>query len=211
MDRTAGATATFSFTGSSISWYSMRGPDQGQARVEIDGVDKGDFDNYRSSAQYLYRRSWSVASGTHKIKIVVLGKKNSHATNTYANVDAFTVGTTLNKNPILQTTWHAAASSIASGSRFTHDNTGGASVFFHFRGTRIDWRTILGPDQGVAKVYVDGVLRGTFDNYATTTKVAWRSFAGMTDAVHDIRVFVAGTKRTASKNTTVSVDCFLVI
>jgi subtilisin len=210
-DRFAGATATFSFTGSSISWYSMRGPDQGLARVEIDGVDKGDFDNYRSSAQYLYRRSWSVAAGNHKIKIVALGKKNSHATNTYANIDAFTVGATLNKNPTLQTTWHAAALSIASGARYTHDNTGGASVFFHFRGTRIDWRTILGPDQGVAKVYVDGVLRGTFDNYATTTKVAWRSFPGMTDGIHDIRVLVAGTKRTASKNTTVSVDCFLVI
>jgi bacillopeptidase F len=152
-----------------------------------------------------------VGAGTHKIKIVALGKKNSHATDSNVSVDAFGAGAALFTNPTLQIAWHAGAASIASGARYTHDNTGGASVFFHFRGTRIDWRTIIGPDQGVAKVYIDGVLKGTFDNYSSSTKVAWRSFRGLIDKIHDIRVMVAGTKRSSSTNTTVSVDCFLVI
>ena len=211
MDRTAGAWTSFTFTGSGIAWYTMKGPDQGLARVTIDGVDKGTFDNYRSSAAWRVRRSWSVPSGTHTIKIIALGKKNAAASNSYVSVDAFGVGTTLYANPTVVTTWRSQSTSLASGGRVLQDSSAGANVYYRFRGTGIDWRTVLGPDQGMAKVYIDGAYKGLFDNYASSARAYTRSFRGLADTQHEIRVVVAGKKRSASKNYLVSVDLWRVI
>ncbi len=211
MDRTPGAWASYTFTGTGIAWYSMKGPDQGIARVTIDGVDKGTFDNYRSSPQWRVRRSWSVANGTHTIRILALGKKNANASNYLVNVDAFGVGTTLYSNPSVLLSWRGQNTSLASGGRALQDSSSGANVYYRFRGTGIDWRTLLGPDQGMAKVYIDGVYKGLFDNYATSAKGYTRAFRGLSNAVHEIRVVVAGKKRSASKNYTVSVDFWRVI
>ncbi len=210
-DRTPGAWTTFTFTGSSIAWYSMKGPDQGIARVTIDGVDKGTFDNYRSSPQWRVRRSWGLANGTHTIRILALGKKNTKATNYYVSVDAFGVGTTLYANPSVITSWRSHSTSLASGGKASQDRSSGANVYYRFRGTGIDWRTLLGPDQGMAKVYIDGVYKGLFDNYASSAKGYTRAFRGLSNAVHEIRIVVAGKKRSASKNYTVSVDSWRVI
>ena len=189
----------------------MRGPDQGQARVEVDGVVKGTYDSYRSTAQYRVKHSWGLSSGTHTIRVVVLGKKSTASSNYYASVDAFGVGSTLYSNPTLTTSWRAQIMSIASGNRLVQDSSGGANVYFHFRGTGIDWRTLLGPDQGRAKVYIDGSYKGLFDNFGATTRAYTRAFRGLSDAVHAFRVVVAGTKRTSSTNTTVSVDYWRVV
>jgi subtilisin len=210
-DRTAGAWVTFTFTGSSVAWYTMRGPDQGQARVEIDGVVKGTYDNYRSTAQYRVKHSWGLSAGTHTIRVVALGKKSAAATNYYASVDAFGVGSTLYSNPTLTASWRAQTMDIASGDRLVMDSSSGANVYFHFRGTGIDWRTLLGPEQGYAKVYVDGVYKGQFDNYAVSTRAYSRPFRGLSDALHDIRIVVSGTKRSTSTNTLVSLDYWRVV
>ncbi|MFY9586846.1 MAG: S8 family serine peptidase [Actinomycetota bacterium] len=211
MDRTPGAWASFTFTGTGIAWYSMKGPDQGIARVSIDGVDKGTFDNFRSSPQWRVRRSWGVTNGTHTIRILALGKKNASASNSFVNVDAFGVGTTLYANPSVLLSWRSQSTSLASGGRALQDSSSGANVYYRFRGTGIDWRTLVGPDQGMAKVYIDGVYKGMVDNYATATKGYTRAFRGLSNAVHEIRIVVAGTKRSASKNTTVGVDFWRVI
>jgi hypothetical protein len=211
LDRTPGAWATFTFTGTGIAWYSMKGPDQGIARVTIDGVDKGTFDNYRSSPQWRVRRSWGLANGTHTIRILALGKKNANASNYFVSVDAFGVNTTLHANPSVVTSWRSQSTSLASGGRALQDSSSGANVYYRFRGTGIDWRTLLGPDQGKAKVYIDGVYKGLFDNYASSAKGYTRSFRGLSNAVHEIRIVVAGQKRSTSKNYTVSVDYWRVI
>lgn len=208
-NRTQGAWVTYTFTGTSVSWYSMRGRDQGRALVQIDGVDRGVFDNYRSSVEYRYRRSWGLSSGTHTIRIIVQSK-GPNATDGYVTVDAFGVGSTINVNPILRLAWRSQASSVASGGRITQERSPGANVYFHFRGTGVDWGTILGPDHGMARVYVDGLYRGLFDNYATSARAFIRQFRGFVDGVHFVRIIVTGTKRSASTSTTVSVDFWRV-
>ena len=210
-DKTAGAWATFTFTGTSISWYTLQDAYQGKARVEIDGVVKGTYDNYRSSAQYRYKRSWGLSSGTHTIRIVALGTKSAAAKDAYATIDAFGVGSTLYSNPDLTVSWRALVSTIASGGRVYQDRSAGANVYFHFRGTGIDWRTFWGPDQGIAKVYIDGSYKGQFDGYASSTRARTWSFTHLSNAAHTFRIVVAGTKRSSSSNTYVTIDYFHVI
>lgn len=210
-DRTRGATESFSFTGSQVSWYTMRGPDQGKAHVYIDGAFRGTFDLYRSAPQYRYRLSWSLPSGQHTIKILVLGTKSSRSTNAWVTVDAFSVGGTLYANPGLVAGWRTQSSTVAWGNTYALDGVYGTSVLFRFRGTGIDWRTILGPDQGLARVTIDGVYKGQFDNYASSTRGYTRAFRGLADRVHEIRISVMGQKRAASSATNVSVDFWRAI
>lgn len=72
---TAGASASYTFTGSSIAWVGAIGPTRGSARVFIDGVLKATVNTYSSTSAYkrtLYVFNWS-SQGTHTIKVVVVG------------------------------------------------------------------------------------------------------------------------------------------
>jgi GH25 family lysozyme M1 (1,4-beta-N-acetylmuramidase) len=70
-----GASAAYAFTGSSIGWVAVRGPNRGSARVYVDGVDAGVVNlttaTVRSRA-IVFARNWT-SSGSHTLKIVVLG------------------------------------------------------------------------------------------------------------------------------------------
>jgi hypothetical protein len=73
--RFAGASATYTFTGSSIAWVSTRGPDRGSAKVYVDGVYAKTISLYSSSRSYRYvafARNFG-STGVHTIKIVVDG------------------------------------------------------------------------------------------------------------------------------------------
>jgi hypothetical protein len=83
----AGATATFSFTGSSVAWVAMRSPIRGSAKVYVDGVYRATVNLYASAfaaRQVVYAASWSTV-GHHTLRIVNLGTAG-HAR---VDVDAF--------------------------------------------------------------------------------------------------------------------------
>ncbi|HEX6655554.1 MAG TPA: glycoside hydrolase family 3 N-terminal domain-containing protein [Candidatus Limnocylindria bacterium] len=70
--RTAGAKASFSFTGSSVSWVAIRGPSRGRASVFVDGMFAGKVDlhaTHRETRQVVFATGWA-ASGAHRITIV---------------------------------------------------------------------------------------------------------------------------------------------
>ena len=91
--RTAGATASLTFTGTQVDWVATRGSDRGRAEVFIDGISRGVIDLYASSTQS--RRAVfsakGLAAGRHTIRIKVLGTKQSSATTAYVDVDGFIV------------------------------------------------------------------------------------------------------------------------
>jgi beta-N-acetylhexosaminidase len=68
----AGAKATFTFTGSSVSWVAVRGPSRGVAAVFVDGAFAGRINLHaptRHARQVVFARTWADA-GTHRITIV---------------------------------------------------------------------------------------------------------------------------------------------
>ncbi|MFX3635372.1 MAG: glycoside hydrolase N-terminal domain-containing protein [Candidatus Pristimantibacillus sp.] len=89
---TAGDSATFSFTGTSIKLISMKQANMGYIDVYVDGIlDQADIDGYAPSTnkqQILYSKD-GLVSGPHIIKVVVKGTKNPLASNTIGAIDAF--------------------------------------------------------------------------------------------------------------------------
>jgi hypothetical protein len=73
----AGASATFTFTGRKVSWNGPTGPTRGKAKVFIDGTYIKTVNLYRRSfdaRSTLFRTGWKSA-GKHSITIVVVGTK----------------------------------------------------------------------------------------------------------------------------------------
>ena len=71
----AGATATFTFTGTRVSWYGPVGPTRGQARISIDGAYVRTVNLYRRSFKAhsaVFSESWTTA-GAHTLVIQVVG------------------------------------------------------------------------------------------------------------------------------------------
>ena len=75
--KTAGASATFSFTGRKVTWNGPTGPTRGKAKVYLDGqyvrtvnAHRGSFD----ARTALFRAGWNTA-GEHTLTIVVVGTK----------------------------------------------------------------------------------------------------------------------------------------
>ena len=90
---TAGARATFPFTGTSVSWIGARGPQTGIAGVWLDGVLVAQVDTYKATEEIqanLFSRT-DLAAGNHTLTIQVTGLKNAASTDTYIVVDAFDV------------------------------------------------------------------------------------------------------------------------
>ena len=108
--------------------------------------------------------------------------------------------------------WHRVEAPAASGGTFITSDRADAAVRLTFEGTGVAWRTVTGPNQGRARVYVDGDLERTVDLYAATRTVgATVTIGGFADHTHTIRIVVTGNKRPASTGRWVTVDRFDVL
>ena len=88
----AGATASFSFTGTQMTWVTARGPAYGKAQIWVDGALKQTVDLYRSAQQWQYKITVAgLASGTHNVLIKVLGTKNLSASDAGVVIDGFEI------------------------------------------------------------------------------------------------------------------------
>jgi hypothetical protein len=71
----AGATASFTFSGTKVVWYGPVGPTRGQARVLIDGVAVGTVNLHSSTfnpRKAVFSKTWKTA-GKHVLVIQVVG------------------------------------------------------------------------------------------------------------------------------------------
>lgn len=210
---TAGATLSYAFRGSSITWYALTGPSMGVARVYVDGTYKGLVNSYAASTHYKVAHTLSgLTSTTHTLRIVVTGVKGySRGTGALVTVDAVKVGAgAVVTNPASSTRWGRAGNKYASGSAFSSEDLSGAAVAMTFRGTSITWVTITGPGMGSARVYLDGVLKGTVDDFSSTTRFGVKRTWALTDKVHTIRIVALGTHRTGATGSRVVLDALQV-
>jgi hypothetical protein len=214
IEHRSGARAAFVFSGTSITWYTNIGPNYGPAYVYIDGALKGSFNQYAARTHFKVPRSFrGLTSARHTFLIVVRGIKGAtSATGTDVALDAFTVGSTTSTTPRTVYTWQRVASSSASGRAYVQADRAGESVSFTFRGTRVDWYTVMNSSMGRAAVYIDGVLKATVDNYASSTRYGVvRSFRGLSNTVHTIKIVVLGTRQSASHGTLIAIDRWSVL
>ena len=211
----AGAHAQFTFSGTGVTWYTATGPAQGEARVYVDNVLKATVNNYASATHFGVPRPFTgLSNARHTLTIVVLGVKGAASgTDTQIVVDDFVVGATVTQQngPNVTYTWQRVAAAGASGGAYSVDDMTGANFRFTFRGIAVKWFTVRGPTMGSARIYVDGVLKATVNNYASAYQYSYAyTLSGLTDAVHVLTVIVLGTHTSPSTGNRVVVDGFAV-
>lgn len=209
----AGATASWTFTGTSVTWWTVTGKNQGKAYVFVDGVRKATVDNYASATHYKVARTVkSLRNAKHTLKIQVLGVKGStQGTGTFVSVDAFTVGKTRTNTPRLATTLRRIASKHFAASHASVGDLAGQTMSLTFRGTSVTWVTMKSVNQGKAAVYVDGVLKATIDNWASTTSYGVKRTIGhLADKQHTVKIVVLGKHHKGGKGNLVTLDRFTV-
>ncbi|HET7311302.1 MAG TPA: Ig-like domain-containing protein [Mycobacteriales bacterium] len=208
-EHAAGAQAAYRFRGRSITWMTVTGPTQGKALVRVDGHKKPIVNNYAASTHYRVARTFGkLGAGVHRLTITVLGKKGARAgRGTFVSVDAFKVGTTVRKTPAITMTWKRIANSQFLGGHAAVGELAGEAYTLSFRGTSVTWRTLTSRTQGIAKVYLDGVLKATVDNYSSSAayRVA-RTWSKLADRVHTLRIVVTGKHHAGARGSRVTVD-----
>lgn len=204
-----GAAAAWGFTGTSVTWWTVKGPNQGKAQIYVDGTLKSTVNNYAAATKYHVARTVSgLSAARHTVRIVVLQVKGATAgKGTFVAVDAFTVGKTLTGSPVLGTSWRRPASSHYSAGRAIVADLARESFTVSFRGVGVTWFTQRGPTQGKAQIWLDGVLKKTIDNYAASnTYGVARSLTKLADKVHTLKIVVLGQHRTGGHGNNVTVD-----
>jgi hypothetical protein len=196
-----------------VKWATIKGPDKGIASVTIGGVSKGKFDLYSATKISSVLTFSGLGSGSHTIKIVVTGTKNSASSGYNVPIDAFTAGTTTTQDSSTKITygwWAGKTSTSASGGTYRSAATAGPASFT-FTGTQVHWITTTGPSYGKAEVYLDGVDQGTVDLYSPTTH--WqtaKSYTASGSGQHTLTIQVLAQKNTASTGKAVNIDAFTV-
>lgn len=92
-DSTAGATASYSFTGTSVQWVTTLGPDRGRADVFLDNVRVASAVELHArtvQAKRIVFAANGLSAGEHTLTVRVTGTKLGKSKGTRVDVDAFT-------------------------------------------------------------------------------------------------------------------------
>lgn len=107
--------------------------------------------------------------------------------------------------------WTRASDANCSGGSYDYSSTSGNKVEFTFTGTWVQWQTVTFSNRGYAAIYIDGVLKENVDCYSSSVKYGIRkTYAGLSDTSHTVRVQVTGTKNSQSSGYVVLHDRFKV-
>jgi hypothetical protein len=227
----AGAQATFTFTGTSVSWIGGRWVEEGIARVFLDGTFVATVDTYSKTkeVQVPLFTAVGLANTSHTLTIEVTGQKNVASTLAFVLVDAFdvpaaTISRLQETDPAVAFTgsgWlQGVTGSEYSGGTAAGSLTAGDQATFNFTGTGVRWLGELGPDNGgIARVFLDGAFVKEVDTYApspdpahhTTFQAEHFKATGLADTSHTLTIEVTGQQDPAAARATVVVDAFDVI
>src|SRR6266480_3279657 len=223
-----GARATFTFTGPSVSWIGGRASSTGIARISLDGVFLTEVDTYSKTLEVRVPMfaATGLANARHTLTIEVTGRQNAAAMNAFVVVDAFDVpaatisrlqetdpSITYSAGSLVAPDWLPFDTSRAwSAGIATLSKTPGAKASISFTGTGIRWIGARGPQTGIARVSLDGVVVPPIDTYSATEQIQAEVFAkqGLADTSHTLTVEVTGGQNAASTSPLIVVDAFEV-
>jgi hypothetical protein len=208
-------TITYKFTGTSIKLITWKGRELGKALVTIDGVNKGTFDLYRSSALWNQQILFGgLAQAAHTIVVKVTGTKNVSAVDSYVPLDGFLVGSST--TPVQESAlavqydkWVGKKQNLASGGSY-RINSGLGPAEFDFDGPAVALVTAQGPTYGKVNIYIDDqVISPNLDLYAPNQQ--WQHkivYSGLANGPHILDIQPTHTKNASSSGYGVVLDAF---
>jgi hypothetical protein len=207
-----------------ILWNATKSPDAGNVKIYIDGTLVTSLDMYaatREGSRVRFGTGVFGTAGQHTLKLEVSGTKNPSSSNTYLEVDAFQTvnGPSIVDDPSTNITYSGTFGSSSGLDQNTwvngtshYSNSTGAYAQYNCSSCReIVWSATKSPDQGIAKLYVDGVLVTTLDMYASAREGSRARFGtGVfgNPGPHTLKVEVSGSKNASATNTYLEIDAF---
>jgi hypothetical protein len=227
LSATAGAIATFTFTGTAVTWIGFRSPLAGIANVYVDDALVAQPDLYAPADEVRVPvfTIANLAAGSHTLKIEATGQRNAAAVAAYVVVDAFDVilpasaaavsrveqtATSVVYTP--DTGWsQSSLNNFFSGRTVALSTMPGARTEFTFTGTSVRWIGQHRRDSGIARVYLDGVFIGPVESYTPIQdefQAAMFTATGLAPGQHVLTIEVTGEKHPNSSGTMVIIDAF---
>jgi hypothetical protein len=107
-------------------------------------------------------------------------------------------------------TWYPNSGGFNSGGSATMAMDAASRANFTFTGTGVKWIGYRDPWSGIAKVYLDGVLKATIDTYSASAQAQAAQYAvsGLTNATHTVAIVATGQHDSKSAGAWVWVDAF---
>jgi hypothetical protein len=226
------AKATYTFTGTSVTWIGQRSNVSGIARVKVDADPTGvlvDLYAHNVETNNPVYSVYGLTPGSHTLTIEPTGNKNSQSQASAVVVDAFVVPAPVvshlqetDPDVVFTGVWAQADDAFGwsggglatlpdppvGGARIT--DTNGAKVTLTFRGTAVSWIGYRGPDAGQANVQVDNGAAVMVDLYSPVKKVQATVFTatGLADVSHTLTITALGIHYIASTGAKVVADAF---
>ena len=215
---TPGAQASFTFTGTAISWVGARGTQSGIARVSLDGVFVAEIDMYSPTEQIQAAvfTATGLADTSHMLTIEGTGRQNVASQNALVVVDAFDVTTSGTRHQdtdpaiVYGPDWIQGNRDKAYSEGATAEShTVGAQATITFTGTGISWIGARGPQCGIARIFLDGAFVEDFDTYFQTEGPQHTDFSisGLAAGTHTLSIQVIG-KNPISTDAWILIDAF---
>ena len=219
---TAGAQASFTFTGTEARWVGLRGPQYGIARVSLDGAFQATVDTYApAEIEGTVFIATTLAPGRHTLTINVTGTANAAATGSTIVVDAMDTRARIEdadasvtytsdwRQSNFDKDWSGASPNTGTGS-VALSRTAGGQATLSFSGTGVSWIGAREPSGGIAQVLVDGAAVAQVDTYASAeqVQVVLYSVSGLSDGPHTFTVAPTGQRNPSSIDSLVFVDAF---
>jgi hypothetical protein len=226
----SGATATFTFSGTAVSWLGLKCNACGIAAVSLDGAAPVTVDTAGPGApdgslvsEIVFFASGLDPASSHTLVITVTGSSNSGGA--YVIVDAFDVaGASGGAATRIEETgpgvsavgaWaqRGAETAAFSGGSAGSSNAAGSSATLDFTGTAVSWIGLKCSACGIASVSIDGGEANTVDTAGPTVPgspglASEPVFSALGLAAGSHRMVITVTGTTSSGGAHVIVDAF---
>lgn len=226
LTNTKGARASITFNGTGIAWIGVADAYAGLATVYLDGTMQV-INTYSPISQYqkVLLSATGLAPGAHTLSIEVTHERGPGTDGSWVWIDAFDIqgtpvagGVTAGTGRVEQNNaamtftgrWFANNSAALSGGSAALATDAGSRASLSFTGSSVSWITYQDQWSGVARVYVDGELKTTIDNFASPARVgvAAYSIGGLAPGTHTITIEATGSRNSSSQGSWVWVDAF---
>ncbi len=195
----------------------------GKARIYLDGrlvKDLNLFGLSNETATRVYSLR-GLAAGNHVLSSRPPASRTMAAVGNTVIVDAFDVPATRgvahedsDSEITYSGTWKQVNGWIEepempwSGRSITQSSQSGASATVHFHGTGVGLVGYRGPEGGIARISVDGVVSGEVDTYMFSPQLLATLFTkdGLADTDHTLTIDVTGTHSSPATGSLIGVD-----